>query len=321
MTAPVRFPPDCDCQVTRRAARHRRRRNNKTGSVKRGVSMSITWEEPGRGEWVKVERTGSTAWKKTAAQIAALAVLAVVGATAGAGYAAWKLGDGDPAAAVEANAAPGATPSPVRTAAMAERMAQPRDIAAAPAVREAVDADPAARASLFPEGETAIAADAGSSVGANESASPAEPTRDVTLAAMPASLETLPADAPPTGIDVAETASILSPGEPVAVADTAEEAAKLEAMMADESLPPEPDRMAAASADNPAAPFASDGKPLTPAQADKYVNLRAGPDNESEVLEIIPANAELLAEENCTHWCAVSHDGLKGYVYKTFIRR
>ena len=91
--------------------------------------------------------------------------------------------------------------------------------------------------------------------------------------------------------------------------------------MADESQPPEPDRMAAASADSPEAALAPNGKPLTPAQADKYVNLRAGPDNESDVLEIIPANAELLAEENCTHWCAVSHDGVQGYIYKTFIRR
>ena len=284
--------------------------------------MSITWEEPGRDEWVEAERKSSAAWKKVAGQVAALAVLAVIGGTGGAAIAAWKLGDGAASPSVEASAAPESAQQPVRTAAMPEPisesssepasapMAAPRDIAAAPTVREAVDADPAARASLFPENEAVLVAAAGQRMGAEKIAAPAEP-----------GLAAVPADTPPNGIDVAETASILSPGEPVAVADTADEAAKLEAMMADESQPPEPDPMAAASADDPAASFASDGKPLTPAQADKYVNLRAEPTNESEVIEIIPANADLLAEENCTHWCAVSHDGRQGYVYKTFIRR
>ncbi|MAS08190.1 MAG: hypothetical protein CL534_26340 [Ahrensia sp.] len=280
--------------------------------------MSITWEEQGRGEWIETGQRSSAAWKKVAGQVAALAILAVIGGAAGAGIAVWKLDDGAAAPAVEASAAPEAAQPAARTAAMSEpmaepkseQMAEPRDIAAPPAVREAVDAEPASRASLFPESEAVLVADADPGTGREDVAAPAEPA-----------LAAVPADLPPNGIDAAETASILSPGEPVAVADTAEEAAKLEAMMADESQPPEPDRMAAASADDPAAAFAPDGKPLTPAQADKYVNLRSGPDNESEILEIIPANAELLAEENCTHWCAVTHDGLQGYVYKTFIRR
>ncbi|MAZ16367.1 MAG: hypothetical protein CL535_08570 [Ahrensia sp.] len=269
--------------------------------------MSITWEEPGRGEWIETEQSSSAAWKRAAGQVAVLAILAVIGGAAGAGIAAWKLGDGAEAPAIAASAAPEATQPPARAAATAEPksepMTEPRDIAAAPAVREAADAEPAP---LFPESETVFVADAGPDMGAAEIAAPDELAPDAT---------------PATGIDVAETASILSPGEPVAVADTAEEAARLEAMMADESQPPEPDRMAAASADSPEAALAPNGKPLTPAQADKYVNLRAGPDNESDVLEIIPANAELLAEENCTHWCAVSHDGVQGYIYKTFIRR
>lgn len=284
--------------------------------------MSITWEEPGSGEWIEVEPRRPAAWKRVVGQVAALAVLAVIGVAGGAAIAAWNLGDRAQAAAVEASAEPEAVQPPAGGAAISG----PREIAAAPTVREAVGSGPSAppagsgaetvtspteRVSLFPEGETAAVADTGPGMATEQVAGPSEPA---------------PADAardtaPPNGIDVAETASILSPGEPVAVADTTEEAAKLEAIMADESRPPEPDAMAAASADDPAAAFASDGKPLTPAQADKYVNLRAAPDNESEVLEIIPADTELLAEENCTHWCAVSHDGLQGYVYKTFIRR
>ena len=34
----------------------------------------------------------------------------------------------------------------------------------------------------------------------------------------------------------------------------------------------------------------------------KYVNLRAGPDNKSKVLTIAPADAPVLAQENCRHW-------------------
>ena len=318
MTGPVRFPPDCDCQVTLRATRKRCRRH-KQGSIERGVLMSITWEEPGRGEWIETGQRSSVAWKRAAGQVAALAILAVIGGAAGAGIAAWKLGDHAGTPAIAASAAPEAAQPPVRAAAMPEQksepgsepMTEPREIAAAPAVREAVDAEPAP---LFPESEAILVADADPGTVTGEVAAPAGPALDTRLAAAPD-------ETPPNGIDAAETASILSPGEPVAVADTAEEAARLEAMMADESQPPEPDAMAAASADDPGAAFAPNGKPLTPAQADKYVNLRAGPDNESDVIEIIPANTELLAEENCTHWCAVSHDGVQGYVYKTFIRR
>lgn len=286
--------------------------------------MSITWEEPGRGEWIETGQTSSVAWKRAAGQVAALAILAVIGGAAGAGIAAWKLGDSTVAISVEASAAPQAARPPVRAAAMSETKAEPtprpmtvpRDIAAPPAVREAVDAEPA---SLFPESEAVLLADTGPDT--PETAPLAETASDSALAALPATADAAPDDTSPNGIDAAETASILSPGEPVAVADTVEESARLEAMMADESQPPQPDGMAAASTEDPGAAFAPNGKPLTPAQADKYVNLRAAPDNGSDVLEIIPANTELLAEENCTHWCAVSHDGVEGYVYKTFIRR
>ncbi|MEX3008427.1 SH3 domain-containing protein [Hoeflea sp. TYP-13] len=53
--------------------------------------------------------------------------------------------------------------------------------------------------------------------------------------------------------------------------------------------------------------------------ATKYVNMRAGPDKEAEVLTIIPADAEFMAEANCTHWCSVVYQGQKGYIYKTYL--
>lgn len=51
----------------------------------------------------------------------------------------------------------------------------------------------------------------------------------------------------------------------------------------------------------------------------KYVNLRAGPDNDAEVLVIMPANAAILAEGSCIHWCAAVYQGKKGFIYKTLI--
>ncbi len=53
----------------------------------------------------------------------------------------------------------------------------------------------------------------------------------------------------------------------------------------------------------------------------KYVNLRSGPDNASDVLTIVPANSPVLAEDNCLHWCLSIYDGREGYIYKSFIRR
>lgn len=53
----------------------------------------------------------------------------------------------------------------------------------------------------------------------------------------------------------------------------------------------------------------------------KYVNLRSGPDNDSDVLTIVPANSPVLAEDNCLHWCLSIYDGREGYIYKSFIRR
>lgn len=65
------------------------------------------------------------------------------------------------------------------------------------------------------------------------------------------------------------------------------------------------------------------GKPLPAmktARVTKYVNLRAGPADESRVIAVVPANAEVKVESGC-QWCTVVYKGQRGYIYKSFIRR
>ncbi len=58
---------------------------------------------------------------------------------------------------------------------------------------------------------------------------------------------------------------------------------------------------------------------LRKGQTTKFANLRAGPDNDAQVLEIIPAKSTILAEEDCVHWCRAVYLGQEGFVYKTLI--
>ena len=55
------------------------------------------------------------------------------------------------------------------------------------------------------------------------------------------------------------------------------------------------------------------------ATASQSVNMRAGPSDEAEVLAIVPARAEIEAETDRASWCAVSFDGRRGYIYKSFV--
>lgn len=49
-----------------------------------------------------------------------------------------------------------------------------------------------------------------------------------------------------------------------------------------------------------------------------HVNMRAGPNDEAEVLAIIPASTRIQVEAGCS-WCAVAYDGRSGYIYRSFI--
>lgn len=61
-------------------------------------------------------------------------------------------------------------------------------------------------------------------------------------------------------------------------------------------------------------------KPATNGTIREYVNMRAEPDNDADVLEVIPAKARITIHR-CRGWCEITHNGRRGFVYKSFIRR
>ncbi|MFP1633407.1 SH3 domain-containing protein [Zhengella sp. ZM62] len=54
--------------------------------------------------------------------------------------------------------------------------------------------------------------------------------------------------------------------------------------------------------------------------ASQHVNMRAGPSNGAKVIEVIPAKARVTIH-GCKGWCEISHEGRRGFVYKSFIRQ
>lgn len=135
-------------------------------------------------------------------------------------------------------------------------------------------------------------------------------------------------------VDTARTASILSPATDVAVAETEQQAVEIESRLAaagakDFKVPdfkaPAPDNDPAAVPVTVAAATASPAEPfppvsqLKPGRAAKWVNLRAGPDNDAAVLAVVPYDAAILTQPDCPHWCAVVYDGRQGYIYKSFV--
>lgn len=128
-------------------------------------------------------------------------------------------------------------------------------------------------------------------------------------------------EAPALEPDPGRTASILPalsdvgafmPAVPVA--ETDEELAALEAIQrreveADVGPPSEE----ATASIGPA-----EATPMQPATTTQYVNMRAGPDDNAEVLEVVPALASIEAETDC-NWCAVAYEGRSGYIYRTFL--
>lgn len=119
-----------------------------------------------------------------------------------------------------------------------------------------------------------------------------------------------------TVVDASNTGSIQSRTPSVEIAESEDEIIALER------------KLTAEGAEHFNLPDASQEKPvsspvqqaLQTRQTAKYVNLRAGPDNDADVLTVVPARTELLAETGCVHWCAAVYQGQKGYIYKTFFR-
>jgi hypothetical protein len=99
----------------------------------------------------------------------------------------------------------------------------------------------------------------------------------------------------------------------VEVAETAEELETLEAIQREEVA----EDVGEPSLEETAAIPSPDG-PRVPATTTKWVNMRSGPSDDAEVLEVVPALAAIEAESACD-WCAVSYEGRDGYIYKTFL--
>lgn len=150
-----------------------------------------------------------------------------------------------------------------------------------------------------------------------------EPRQAAIEAAPPEAVADGEPDLPAAEPDPARTASILParPGAgllppPVAVAETEAEIAALEEIQrreveADVGPPSEEWVSAAQTTTQPAAT-------MRPAVATRYVNMRAAPDDDAEILAVVPALAEIEAEQDC-NWCAVTYQGQSGYVYRSFI--
>lgn len=69
-----------------------------------------------------------------------------------------------------------------------------------------------------------------------------------------------------------------------------------------------------------AAPEATDEPAdVRTARVKTAVNMRAGPENEATVLTVLPSGAEIGLVDGCKHWCEVTYDGRRGYVYKSFL--
>lgn len=100
----------------------------------------------------------------------------------------------------------------------------------------------------------------------------------------------------------------------VPVAETEDEIAELEEIQRrevenDVGAPSEEETASVGPVDTPA---------LQQATTTRYVNMRAGPSDDAEIVLVVPALMEVEAEAGC-NWCTVSYDGRTGYIYKTFL--
>lgn len=222
----------------------------------------------------------------------------------------------EPSAPATAQAAVTAAPVKTPAAASTPKVDRPAPTVAAsqPAATEPLAANDtrwgAAVAAQPEAGDTADAVPQQLAAGPDE--------RGQTQTASPASeaLADLRAEPAP---DSAATASISTAAagstDDVAVAESEAEVAKLEAAtgMIEGQI--------AATSQEPGTDLANAPLPsMKTARVTKYVNLRAGPADESRVIAVVPANAEVKVESGC-QWCTVVYNGQRGYIYKSFIRR
>jgi hypothetical protein len=198
-----------------------------------------------------------------------------------------------------------------------------------PAVTIPDEAAPQAAAQPVAAEQTAVAEQAALPAGSVRFAGGEAPQREIARNVIAKNWAPAAAAPDSPAVDTARTASILSPAGDVAVAETEQQAVEMESRLAAEGAKdfevPAPDGDPAAvpvtvasASSSPAEPFppVSD---LTQGRTAKWVNLRAGPDNDARVLTVVPYDAEILTQPDCPHWCAVVYDGRQGYIYKSFV--
>lgn len=112
-------------------------------------------------------------------------------------------------------------------------------------------------------------------------------------------------------VDPVADVETMSNGVSVAVAENEVEIAALES------------RMAALDAAVFALQSKADtqGEPMGQGLVTSYVNMRAGPENEAEILKVLPQNATVSVLDSCPNWCQIEHEGVRGFVYGSFVDR
>lgn len=176
--------------------------------------------------------------------------------------------------------------------------------------RPAAEAQPAATTTRSARADRPVAPQA---------EAPAAASADAAVTPPPSPSPAAAANNPAT--DTQQTAAIprtlLSPtalGVTVQVAETDEDLIALEEaqMQEVEADLAEPSPEATAAIDAP------QGAAMRAAITTRYVNMRAGPEDDAEVLRVVPALAEIDAEADCG-WCSVTYEGQSGYIYRSFI--
>lgn len=106
----------------------------------------------------------------------------------------------------------------------------------------------------------------------------------------------------------------------VPVADTDDEVAALESIMAPEEREPENTQEQPAPSGPEPVSWNAHATGLQAASAADAVHLRAQPGQDGRILTVVPKGASLKAEGDCADWCAVSYSGSKGWIYKDYLR-
>lgn len=100
-------------------------------------------------------------------------------------------------------------------------------------------------------------------------------------------------------------------GDVVAIAESDIEVAALESRLANENR----DVFALADGD------AAASGPIGQGTVTSHVNMRAAPENDAQILKVLPQSASVSVVDDCPNWCEVEHEGVRGFVYGSFVDR